>query len=57
MVGNVPTPGAHASETAGSRIVPGSPLGKVTRKVIAFAGRQLIVETGKLAGQIGRAHV
>ena len=51
MVGNVPTPGAHASETTGSRIVPGSPLGKITRKEITFAGRQLVVETGKLAGQ------
>ena len=31
--------------------VPGSPFGKIVRREIDFAGRRLIVETGKLAGQ------
>ncbi|MBI3973844.1 MAG: polyribonucleotide nucleotidyltransferase [Chloroflexi bacterium] len=39
----------------GVKSLPGIPYGKVNRKEIEFAGRQLIVETGKLAGQAGGA--
>ncbi len=55
MVGNVPTPGASAPLSPKARLVPGSPLGVVTRKEITFAGRQLVIETGKLAGQANGA--
>jgi len=58
MVGTVPTPAADElgpgpSTSGSSRIAPGNPIGRVVRKEITFAGRQLIIETGKLAGQAG----
>ncbi len=58
MVGTDPTPvadqpGPGPSTSGPSRIAPGNPIGRVARKEITFAGRQLIIETGKLAGQAG----
>ncbi|MCX5986370.1 MAG: polyribonucleotide nucleotidyltransferase [Chloroflexi bacterium] len=58
MVGTDPTPAASQhgpgpSTSGSSRIAPGNPIGRVVRKEITFAGRQLIIETGKLAGQAG----
>lgn len=58
MVGTDPTPAADEhgpgpSTSGSSRIAPGNPIGRVVRKEITFAGRQLIIETGKLAGQAG----
>ncbi len=58
MVGTDPTPAASQhgpgpSTGGSSRIAPGNPIGRVVRKEITFAGRQLIIETGKLAGQAG----
>ena len=58
MVGTFPTPtadehGPGPSTSGSSRIAPGNPIGRVVRKEITFAGRQLIIETGKLAGQAG----
>ncbi len=58
MVGIDPTPAASQhgpgpSTGGSSRIAPGNPIGRVVRKEITFAGRQLIIETGKLAGQAG----
>ncbi len=37
------------------KAVPGSPIGRVTRREIQFGGKKLIVETGKIAGQAGGA--
>ena len=58
MVGTFPTPtadehGPGPFTSGSSRIAPGNPIGRVVRKEITFAGRQLIIETGKLAGQAG----
>ncbi|MGH2353065.1 MAG: hypothetical protein ACRDJN_15760, partial [Chloroflexota bacterium] len=54
--GRTATKSARAAEGAGAvTSLPGVPYGRIVRKEIEFAGRQLIVETGKIAGQANGA--
>ena len=47
------TASSHTAASTNGQVksLPGSPYGRIVRKEIEFAGRTLIVETGKIAGQ------
>ncbi len=51
------TTAAAALDVTGSRVraVPGTPYGRIIRKEMEFAGRRLIIETGRIAGQANGA--